>query len=164
MEEKVTKNIITREKIISDLTTENKVATGMSLVVFISVAVVGTGISALFLNMAFGDEVYMMLTIPVIFAAVIIFDLVMLIDALKERSLLLKGEFEIKEMVLSGKSESYYKRAKYAFHFEGYKKVLVNKNIFESATYYDKFYIVHYKNRKNIKLVYNASINEYRER
>ncbi len=77
------------------------------------------------------------------------------------------GEFEIKLMPLSYKTETVrgQRRGQFDFFvFHGFKPFEATKTAYQLASSGDKFYIVHLQNRKSIKLVYPADTHEYKEK
>ena len=83
-------------------------------------------------------------------------------EALCERKMLARGDFDIVTRDVSYKSEEMVHRhlEKY-LHFCEFNKISVGHTTFQLASAGDTFYIVHYKAKKDIKLLYSAKMYEY---
>ena len=88
----------------------------------------------------------------------------MLCTALAERKLLLRGEFDVVIRDVLYKSEKLVNRhTEQMLHFQGFDEISVGSTTFQLAAEGDLFYIVHYKTKKKIRLLYSAKIYEYKK-
>ena len=80
-------------------------------------------------------------------------------EALCERKMLARGDFDIVTRDVSYKSEEIVHRHIEEFlHFCEFDKISVGHTTFQLASVGDEFYIVHYKGKKDIKLFYSAKM------
>ncbi len=165
--EKQTKNRITRDMIEKNLYAGNKadiqaylIWGGSLSVVFIPhtiglVAVFASFFENLFLKIACCSLIGIIMSSPVWLF------LVFLIISLRERALLQNGEFEIVVRTVSDKTEGVIRRHPVEYlHFEGFKEVAVDHATFQMASHGDEFYIVHYKPKRSIEMLYPAKMYE----
>jgi hypothetical protein len=84
---------------------------------------------------------------------------------LSERKLLNRGEFDIVTRELLYKNEKMVHRHLEEFlHFQDFKEISVGHTSFQLALQGDTYYIVHYKTKKSIKLLYSAKMYEYHDK
>jgi len=88
-------------------------------------------------------------------------NLLRLFCALSERKLLVCGDFDIATRDVSYKSEKMVHRHMEEYlHFCDFNKISVEHSIFQLSSAGDTFYIVHYKAKKDIKLLYSTKMYE----
>ena len=76
--------------------------------------------------------------------------------------MLARGDFDIVTRDVSYKSEEMVqRRLENYLHFCEFNKISVGHTTFQLASAGDTFYIVHYKAKKDIKLLYSAKMYEY---
>ncbi len=87
-----------------------------------------------------------------------------LITSLIERKLLKNGDFAIAVCGLECKDEKpVYRHTEKFLHFDGYKEISVASTVYDLSSSGDEFYIVHYKARTTVKLLYPFKMYEFRE-
>ena len=87
----------------------------------------------------------------------------MLCTALAERKLLLRGEFDIVTRDVLYKSEKLVNRhTEEILHFQSFDEISVGSTTFQIAKQGDLFYIVHYRTKKKIRLLYSAKMYEHK--
>ena len=166
---KETKNIITREFIEKGLRFYNTADIKSSLVLcgvgslfFLPITVgVICGMFSLF------ENILMKITFSVIVGGIVSapiwINLLGLMHALSERKLLVGGYFDIVSRDVLYKSEKRVHRHLESYlHFSDFKETSVGHTIFQLTSAGDTFYIVHYKAKKYIKLLYSAKMYDYR--
>lgn len=166
--EKQTKNIITREWIEKELRFYNTADIRSTLVVC-------GALSLIFVPLTFG-AVYGIFLLSVnillkllfslltgaITSAPIWMNLLTLRGAFAERKMLQHGDFDIVTREVLYKSEKPYRRHIEEFlHFAGFKGIMVGHTTFQLASKGDEFYIVHYKTKNAISLLYSVKLYEY---
>ena len=88
-------------------------------------------------------------------------NLLALFRALSERNLLIRGDVDIVTRDVSYKSEQLiHRHIEEYLHFHDFKEVSVEHTVFLLASAGDTFYIVHYKAKKDIKLLYSTKMYE----
>lgn len=162
--EKQTKNIITRELIEKELRFYNTADIKSALVMLGPVSLFFLPITVGFMygilssikieNILF--KVVLALLVGSITSSPIWLYLVSLRTALAERRLLLRGEFDVVVREVLYKSEKIVHRHTEEFlHFNDFKEISVDHTTFQLASQGDIFYIVHYKSKNYIKLLYS---------
>ena len=82
-------------------------------------------------------------------------------NALCERKMLARGDFDIVTCDVSYKSEEMVHRHMEEYlYFSGFNKKSVGHTTFQLTSAGDTFYIVHYKDKKDIKLFYSTKMYE----
>ncbi|MBE6577960.1 MAG: hypothetical protein E7653_07500 [Ruminococcaceae bacterium] len=168
--EKQTKNIITREWVEKELRFYNKAdirstlfLMGVFFVLFIPLAAVAvSGVVQLV------EKVWLEIVLSVLFAGFMYIPvwahLFVLTKFLRERKLLLCGDFDIVTRAVSYKSEKLTRRnTEELLHFSGFKEISVGHTEYQLASQGDEFYIVHYKGSDAVKLLYSSKMYEYIE-
>ena len=80
----------------------------------------------------------------------------------KEKKLLDRGEFYITVQPLLYKSEDLVQRRLEEFlHFEGFRRIAVTHTTFQLASQGEDFYLIYYRGKKEITLLYAADMYEY---
>ena len=83
---------------------------------------------------------------------------------LRERKLLQNGDFDITVCEVQEKTEKQVQRHTGKFlHFHGFKEVSVGNVNYDLVSQGDEFYIVHYKGRTEIKLIYSLKMYGFKE-
>ncbi len=91
------------------------------------------------------------------------FILFVLRNAFAERKMLQRGEFDIVTREVLYKSEKAVNRhIVELLHFQDFKEISVSHTIFQLSSVGDTFYIIHYKTKNVIKLLYSAKMYEYK--
>jgi hypothetical protein len=170
MMEEQTKNIITREWVEKELRFYNAADIRSRLVVggsfLLALAPLTVGIIfgilsfsvALPLKIAFCIFLGILMNYP---AWIVLFSLCV---SIAERKLLLNGEFDITVRELLHKKETLYRRhLKTCLRFEDFKDVAVADTQFQLASKGELFYLIHYRTRKSVKLLYSCKMYEYKE-
>ena len=168
---KQTKQVITREWVEKELRFYNGADIRSSLVlcgavslVFLPLTVMvvwGTAqlFESLWLNVIVSIPVGGGLSAP------IWLNLLSLGRSLAERRWLARGEFEIVRRSVLYKDEIHGgNRVEKRLHFEGLRAKAVDNTVFQLASQGDDFYIVHYRGRRSVTLLYAAGMYEYRDR
>lgn len=89
--------------------------------------------------------------------------LIVLRNAFAERKMLQRGEFDIVTREVLYKSERIvHRHIKEFLHFKDFQGVPVSHTVYQLASVGDTFYIIHYKTKKHIKLLYSAKMYEYK--
>ena len=82
---------------------------------------------------------------------------------LVERKWLGRGEFDVVTREMSYKSEKQvHRHIEERLHFPDFDAISVGHTLYQLASQEDVFYIVHYKTKKEIKLLYPAKMYEYK--
>ena len=167
-----TKNIITREFIEKELRFYNTadIKAGLLLGSVLSALLIPAVIAVLF---GFSPWVYRetgKIVFSIIFTAFLLlfflsplfFFAQTLFSVFAERKKLLKGEFVITIRKLENKKEKIVQRhIEECLCFKNYGDCSVGSTVYQLADKGDKFYIVHYKADKTVKLLYPAEMYEY---
>lgn len=91
--------------------------------------------------------------------------LVGVIHAFTDRKLLQNGGFDIVTRELQYKEEKIVGRhLERFFHFQGFYPTTVGTTTYQLADQGDEYYIVHYKGKKFIKLIYSAKMYDLKEK
>lgn len=163
--EKQTKNIITREWIEKELRFYNTadiksrlVLCSVFTVIFLPITIALVyGITKSF-NIVLA-EIVLSIFIGGITSSPIWGFFLLIRNALCERKMLARGEFDIVTCDVSYKSqEMVHRHMEEYLHFCGFNKISVGHTTFQLASAGDTFYIVHYKGKKDIKLFYSAKM------
>ena len=165
--EKQTKNIITRDFIEKELRFYNTADIKSRLVlcsIFTVILLPITITSIYMISGAFDNtlaEIILSIVIGGIISSPIWGLLLVIISALYERRMLARGDFDIVTREVSYKSEELvHRHLEECLHFRGFNKISVGHTTFQLASAGDTFYIVHYKAKKDIKLLYAAKMYE----
>ncbi len=87
-----------------------------------------------------------------------------LVKSLLERKQLNNGEFDVAVRKVTYKDEKIvHRHVEQYLTFEGFAELSVGHTTYELATYGDVFYLVHYRGKKEIKLLYPEKMYEYNE-
>lgn len=82
---------------------------------------------------------------------------------LSRRRMLKRGAFEVSSRGLSYKGDKLVRRhTEEFFRFKDFKDIVVNHTTFQLASVGDTFYIVHYKEKREIELLYSEKMYEYK--
>ena len=167
--EKQTKNIITRDWVEKELRFYNTADIKHSIFLFIIYTLVflpitiamlhggGSSIKNTFLRIVLAIFLGGVMSSPIWISCFWI------LNALLERKMLMRGEFDIVTRELLCKSEKRVcRQLKEFLHFQDFRKKHVGHTTFQLASNGDIFYIVHYKTKKSIKLMYPAKMHEYK--
>ena len=169
--EKQTKNIINREWVEKELRFYNAadiksplVLCGALSLFFLPLTVgIVYGILSIFENVLL--KVVLSFITATVTSAPIWINLLSLRGPLSERKLLSRGEFEIVTREVLYKSEKVVNRhTEKILTFNDFDEISVANTTFQGASEGDVFYIVHYKTKKCIKLLYSAKMYEYKQR
>ena len=99
-----------------------------------------------------------------VFSCPIWLNVLALIRCFAERKKLAKGEFEVTVRKVTYKEEKMVHRHVEEFlSFEGFSDISVPRTTYELSTFGDEFYLVHYKEKKTIKLFFPRKMYEYHE-
>ena len=98
-----------------------------------------------------------------------LFVLLSLRDRYKTKKMLQRDEFDVVTREVLYKSTEYRRSGgghteKMLLHFSGFRKASVDKTCFELTSQGDAFYIVHYKGKDIVELLYPHKMYEYKER
>ncbi len=106
------------------------------------------------------------LSIPlgILFSAPIWGNLIKLAKHFAKRSLLKKGEFDIVILPVSDKYESTrHRNTVRLLEFPNLKEIAVSSTTYSLASWGDEFYVVHYRGKYKIELLYSLKTHEYKE-
>ena len=165
---KQTQNIITREWIEKELRFYNTadiksslVLCSVSTVIFLPITIALIhGIAESFDNVLV--KIVLLILIGCITSSPIWRSFLLTRNALCERKMLARGDFDIVTRDVSYKSEEMVHRHMEEYlHFCEFNKISVGHTIFQLASAGDTVYIVHYKAKKDIKLLYSAKMYEF---
>ena len=167
--EKHTYNIITRDELRKELLFYNKADICSSLVLLGVVSVfcipltlfLVFGVSMPFESVLF-NTVFSVI-IGLISSSPIWLMLYVLVSALIERKRLTCDEFDVVTRELSYKSDQLVRRGRHMhveelLHFSDFKPTSVDHTAFQLASAGDVYYIVHYKGKDEIKLLYSTKM------
>ena len=170
--EKQTKNILTREWVEEELRFYNRAGIRSNLRLLLILTPIFLPIAVLLIN-----QYVKWFDFPGPFALVAVFitlwitfpiwiPICLLAGHLYEKRLLDRGDFEITESWLSEKAErrvirEFDRRIQLQLSFPGFKWADVSHVIYELATPGDKYYVIHYKNKRKVKFCYPADMYEY---
>lgn len=167
--EKQTKNIITREWVEKELRFYNKADMRSALVFLCASALFFVPLTILLVYgiiSVWGNFFKaVLLSVAVVLISAPLWGFVLSLgQALKERKLLLRHDYEITTRSLLYKSEERVNRQRQeCLHFLNFEKIQVDHTIFQLSEKSDDFYIVNYKGSKKIKLCYSAKMYDYKE-
>ena len=171
--EKQTKNIITREWVEKELRFYNRAGIRSNLRLLLILSPIFLPLTiwlAIGYAKEFGFSGISALVGIFIIASISIgiwIPICLLTKHLFEKRLIDRGDFEITESLLSEKAErrvirEFDRRIERQLSFPGFKWVTPSSHvIYELATRGDKYYLVHYKNKRTIKFCYPAKMYEY---
>ena len=165
-----TKNIITRELIKKELRflATAQIRSFLFLSVGLSPFCILFALFFLFASRTIENLLFTLFTC-IILSSPIWVSLWLAISALLERKAIDRGEFDVVTKPLYCKSEDLIYRHRHMhleenLNFGGFEKISVNHTEFELASPGDDYYIVHYRNKNTIKLLYSSKRYEYREK
>lgn len=166
---KQTKNIISREWVAKELLFYNTadiryalVLCGVFSLFFLPLTVLLIySICSSYENVAL--EIFFSVILGTISSAPIWINILSLRKSFAERKMLKRGEFDVVTREVTDKSEKLIHRHLEEFLcFNDFKETTVDHTVFQLASVGDEFYIVHYKTKNTIKLLYPAKIYEYK--
>lgn len=167
--EKMTKNVITREFIEKELRFYNTADIRSTLVLCggLSLFFVPLTIGAVYGLFALLENVYLKILLSVLVggltSAPIWINLLPLKTSLREQKLLQNGDFDIVVCEVQYKDEKLvYRHTEKILHFNGFKEVSVGNVNYDLVSQGDEFYIVHYKGKTNVELLYATKMYEYK--
>ena len=165
--EKQTKNIITREWIEKELRFYNSADIKSRLVLcgVFTVILLPITIALIYGILLSLDNVLVKIVLSIFMGAItsspIWLFFILIQNALCERKMLARGDFDIVTRDVSCKSEEIvHRHIEEYLHFSGFNKMSVGHTTFQLTSAEDTFYIVHYKDKKDIKLLYSAKMYE----
>ena len=165
--EKQTKNIITREWVEKELRFYNTADIRSRLVLcsVFTVILLPITIALIWGVVESFDhvlvEIFLSIFMGCITSSPILHFSLLIREALCEKKMLDRGEFDIVTRDVSYKSEEMVHRHIEEFlYFCEFDKISVGHTTFQLASVGDEFYIVHYKGKKDIKLFYSAKMYE----
>ncbi len=164
---KQTKNIITRQYIQNELRKQIKDGTYAVLAMWGIVILFILFIS--FIMLLDTPSLRESLLMVFVFVPLIILCLIPSLTFLIERKKILAGKFEIAKIPLSYKEERAVSHGYRRIHleevlvFRDFKPFPVGHTAYELAANGDEYYIVYYKDKKHIRLVYPTKAYEYKE-
>lgn len=165
---KQTKNIITHDWIEKELQFYNTadirstlvISGSLSLICIPLTALCVWGILSVLNNLLL--KIILAITVGAILSAPVWVNLLPLKRFLSERKLLKNGDFDIKTLKVLYKTEKIVQRHTERFlHFEDLKPIMVDYTTYQLADEGDEFYIVYYRTKNNIQLLYSAKMYEY---
>ena len=165
--EKQTRNVITREIIEKELRFYNTADIRSNLVMIGVMALVCVPLIAMMVYIS--CEIFSSVWLEVVFSVLlgglmgtpIWWNLFLLCRSLFDRRLLMRGDFEIVTRDLLYKQETTaHRHVRNKFHFSDFNDTEVGNLIFQLACAGDEFYIVHYKTKKEIQLLYSTKMYE----
>ena len=166
--EKQTKNMITREIVEKELSFYNTADIRSALVLCSTLSLLFIPLTAGIIYGLFAllKNIWLMLPLAILIgglmSAPVWINLLSLIRSLKERNLLQNGDFDIEICEVQYKYEKLVHRHTEKFlHFSGFEDISLGNANFDLTSQGDKFYIVHYKDRTTIKLIYSLKMYEY---
>ena len=164
---KQTKNIITREWIEKELRFYNTADIKSRLVLcgVFTVILLPITIALIYGILLSLDNVLVKIVLSIFMGAItsspIWLSFLLIQNAFCERKMLARGNFDIVTCDVSYKSEEMVHRHMEEYlHFSGFNKISVGHTTFQLTSAGDTFYIVHYKDKKDIKLLYSAKMYE----
>ena len=166
---KQTKNIITRKSIEDDLMFYTTANIRSTLVWGGAINLLGIPIIALladFLRPTDGHPLSFICYgfILLLFISLLLSTFIQIPIALKEKKLIRSGEVEIVILPLLYKQEKVYRRhTEKLLYFENFKGEMVGNTEYDLALAKQEYYIVHYRNSKNIKMIFSTERYEYIE-
>lgn len=169
--EKQTKNVLNREFIENELRFKNSATLRFSLVLcgVLSLVFIPLTIVVLYGILSVINNIWlkMLLAIPSggVFIAPVCLAVAAVREAMKERKLLARGDFDIVTRDVQYKDERMVHRHMEKFlHFSGFDEVNVGSTVFDLASNGDEFYIVHYKGGATVRLLYSFKMYEFKEK
>ncbi len=166
---KQTKNIITRESVASELSNKNRLELRIIMLPFVLLLVLYVPIIIGLLSSMYGGGYslagrIMMVCLSLALTAPVVGVAIVICSILGERKMLYRGEFELETSKLIKKKEKlHHRRLIECLVFKGYKVFSVGHTTYQLATEGEDYYIVHYRGKKTVQLVYPASMYEYNE-
>ncbi len=167
--EKQTKNIITREWVEKELRFYNTADIRSTLVLcgVLSLLFLPLTIGIVYAICALIENILLKIVLSVIIGAItsapIWINLLRLRGSLTERKLLENGDFDIVIRNVQYKSEKIvHRHIEEYLHFDDFEEFSVEHTTFQLASQGDAFYIIHYKTKRLIKLLYSAKMYEYK--
>lgn len=166
---KQTKNIITRKSIEDDLLFYTSADMRSTLVWGGAISLLGVPSIILLANFLKPTDRHPLSLICYGFILLLFISLLLSLfipipRALKEKKLIRSGEVEIVVLPLLYKQEKVYRHHTYKLlYFEGFKGEMVGNTEYDLASAKQEYYIVHYRNSKEIKMIFSTERYEYRE-
>lgn len=164
------RNIITRKQIEDELyfynTADIKATVVLCLCLALFFGPLAFGILYLIITETTDISLKIGLSIPLgaLFSAPIWGNLIRLAKHLAKRSLLKKGLFEVKILPVSDKYESNRNRSTAKLlEFPNLKEIAVSSTTYSLASWGDEFYVIHYRGKSKIELLYSLKTHEYKE-
>jgi len=166
----LSRNIITRKQIEDELYFYNTADIKSTVILCLCLALffgpLTFGILYFILTETTDTSLKIGLSIPlgILFSAPIWGNLIVLAKHVDKRSLLKKGEYDIVILPVSDKYESSRNRSTvHLLEFPNLKEIAVSSTTYSLASWGDEFYVVHYKGKNKIELLYSLKTHEYRE-
>ncbi len=167
--DKQTKNIISRECVEKELRFYNTADIRSILVLCgaLSLFFLPLTIGIVYAICALIENILLKIVFSAIIGAItsapIWINLLRLRGSLTERKLLKNGDFDIviRDVRYKSKKIGRWHIEEY-LHFDDFKKRSVEHATFELASQGDEFYLVHYKTKNSIKLIYSTKMYEYK--
>lgn len=177
---KETKNVITKEEIKSELLALNRGDLIFHSVLGIVLLLLFLPFNIAIISATWSDSysvwIKLLSTLLTIIAldALFILDMVVFINVLVEKKKIKKDEFDITVRSLIYKDDTVYRRFKLRrvlkgkisrvpsknLHFAGFDAEFVDGTTYNLASNGDDFYIVHFKDKNDVELLYPAKIYE----
>ncbi len=168
--ERQTKNIITRESVERELRFYNNADIRSTLVLTLALSIffIPFTILLVYAVLALTENVFLKIVLGtvagVLMSAPIWINICFLFSFLHERKLIVGGEFEIVIRPVSYKSkEIAHRHTEELLVFSGFERTTVGHTEYQLASPGDDFCLVHYRNKKTIKLLYSLKLYEYKE-
>ncbi len=167
---KQTKNPLTRQEIERELYALNKadiraaaVMLGVTILVLAPIAVIITLVTVGETGHFAIKAAIIIITDGLCLAPVVVMS-IGVIHAFTDRKLLQNGGFDIVTRELQSKEEKIVGRhVERFFHFQGFHPTTVGTTTYQLADQGDEYYIVHYKRKHFIKLLYSAKMYDLKE-
>ena len=100
----------------------------------------------------------------ILFSCPVWLHVIALVKCLFERKQLNNGEFDVAVRKVTYKDERIvHRHVEQYLSFEGFSDLSVPRTTYELSTFGDEFYLVHYKEKKTIKLFFPRKMYEYPE-
>lgn len=165
-----TRNIITRESVRSKLQLENAaelrvhlLGTLICVLVFIPITLIAVRLFLLVSSRSSLTPVVIGL-FWIVFTSPVWIRLILVKNLFAEKQMLRKDEFAITVRTLSYKQEELvWRHTEPFFYFTDFKSVSVPRATYQLGSSGDEFYLVHYRRKNKIKLLYSLKLYEYHE-
>ena len=170
MTEKQTRNRINREWVEKELRFYNKAHIRSGIVLCTAVSVFVIPLTVLLISLILREydnaavEFLLSLLLCVVLIGPIVYELYWIVRRFAERKQLDRGEFDVIVSPLAYKHEKMIRRNIVEFlHFDGYRDVSVGKTMYTLADAGDEYYLVVFRGRTDVELLYSAEMCEYKE-